>query len=112
MERTQNPGQRPGLFDVAPGESFHYLTTTSHHKGSPMRRCLFAFLLVAFATFARADEPKVLTKIAFGSCADQDKPLPIFDTMAAAKPDLLVLMGDNIYADLDRKVKVNPDVIR
>ena len=38
----------------------------------------------------------------FGSCADQDKPLPIFDTIAAAKPDLLLLIGDNIYADLDK----------
>src|SRR5215211_6654235 len=53
-----------------------------------------------------------LTRIAFGSCADQDKPLPIFDTIAASKPDLLLLLGDNMYADLDKKVKVTPDVIR
>src|SRR5215212_10407396 len=78
-----------------------------------MPRFLLAVLLVAFASAARADDPnKVLTRIAFGSCADQDKPLPIFDTMAAAKPDLLVLLGDNMYADLDKKVKVTPDVIR
>jgi alkaline phosphatase D len=77
-----------------------------------MRRLLLALALVALATTARADDPKVLTKIAFGSCADQDKPLPVFDTMAAAKPDLLILLGDNMYADLDRKVKVTPDVIR
>lgn len=78
-----------------------------------MRRILLAFVLLVLATSARADDPKlVLTKIAFGSCVDQDKPVPIFDTMAAAKPDLLVLLGDNIYADLDRKVKVTPDVIR
>ncbi|WP_439622172.1 alkaline phosphatase D family protein [Gemmata sp.] len=77
-----------------------------------MRRPLLALALLALATTARADDPKVLTKIAFGSCADQDKPLPIFDTMAAAKPDLLVLLGDNMYADLDRKLKVTPDVIR
>jgi alkaline phosphatase D len=32
--------------------------------------------------------------------------------MAAAKPELLLLLGDNMYADLDRKVKVTPDVIR
>jgi alkaline phosphatase D len=32
--------------------------------------------------------------------------------MAAAKPDLLVLLGDNMYADLDKKVQVTPDVIR
>lgn len=53
-----------------------------------------------------------LTRIAFGSCADQDKPLPIFDAIAAAKPELLLLMGDNIYADLDKTRKVTPEVIR
>ena len=70
-------------------------------------------LLLAFLTAAggRADEPKLLTKIAFGSCADQDKPLPIFDTIAATKPELLLLIGDNIYADLDRGRKVTPEVI-
>ncbi|MFM8274579.1 MAG: alkaline phosphatase family protein, partial [Gemmata sp.] len=65
-----------------------------------------------FGPAARADDPKVLTKIAFGSCVDQDKPVPVFDTIAAAKPDLLLLIGDNMYADLDKKVKVTPDVIR
>ena len=79
-----------------------------------MRFRLFAALLfaLALAPTVRADNPKVITKIAFGSCVDQDKPVPIFDTMAATKPDLLLLMGDNMYADLDRKLKVTPDVIR
>ncbi|MCE9563038.1 MAG: alkaline phosphatase family protein [Planctomycetes bacterium] len=77
-----------------------------------MRRFFLALTLLILANTAQADDPKLLTKIAFGSCVDQDKPVPIFDTMAAAKPELLLLLGDNIYADLDRKVKVNPDVIR
>src|SRR6267154_490220 len=58
------------------------------------------------------DPSKPLTRIAFGSCADQDKPLPIFDTIAAAKPELLLLIGDNIYADLDKTRKVTPEVIQ
>ncbi len=69
-------------------------------------------LALALAPVARGDDPKLVTKIAFGSCVDQDKPVPVFDAMAAAKPDLLLLMGDNMYADLDRKLKVTPDVIR
>jgi alkaline phosphatase D len=44
--------------------------------------------------------PTTVSKIAFGSCADQNKPCPIWDKMADAKADLLVLLGDNIYADL------------
>lgn len=79
-----------------------------------MRSRILAGLLlaVAFAPAARGDDPKLVTKIAFGSCVDQDKPVPIFDTMAALKPDLLLLLGDNMYADLDKSVKVTPQLIR
>ena len=61
---------------------------------------------------AQLDKSKPLTKIAFGSCADQGKPLPVYDAVAAAKPDLLLLLGDNIYADLDKGRKVTPAVIQ
>jgi alkaline phosphatase D len=37
--------------------------------------------------------------IAFGSCADQDEPQPIWDAVLAAEPDLFIFLGDNIYAD-------------
>jgi alkaline phosphatase D len=77
-----------------------------------MRRFLLVLLVVVLGSTARAEDPRVLTRIAFGSCANQDKPLPIFDTIAAAKPELLLLLGDNMYADLDKNVKVTPDVIR
>ena len=73
---------------------------------------LLLAVTLALAPTVRGDEPKAITKIAFGSCVDQDKPVPIFDAMAATKPDLLLLLGDNMYADLDRKLKVTPDVIR
>lgn len=73
---------------------------------------LLLVVALILAQSARADDPKLVTKIAFGSCVDQDKPVPIFDAMAATKPDLLLLIGDNMYADLDKKVKVTPEVIR
>ncbi|MDU8885946.1 alkaline phosphatase D family protein [Yeosuana sp. MJ-SS3] len=38
-------------------------------------------------------------KIAFGSCASQDQPLPIFNTIVAHNPDIFVFLGDNIYGD-------------
>ena len=42
----------------------------------------------------------VLTTVAFGSCSSQRMPLPYFDTVVMdAKPDLLLLMGDNVYGD-------------
>ncbi len=40
-----------------------------------------------------------LSRIAFGSCAHQDKDQPVWDAVVAAKPDLFIFLGDNIYAD-------------
>jgi alkaline phosphatase D len=77
-----------------------------------MRRLLLTVCVLAWASPGWADDPRVLSRIAFGSCANQDKPLPIFDTIAAAKPELLLLLGDTMYADLDRQVKVTPELIR
>lgn len=39
------------------------------------------------------------TRIAFGSCAHQSKDQPIWDAILAAKPDLMILLGDNVYLD-------------
>ena len=40
-----------------------------------------------------------LSRIAFGSCATQERPQPIWDAVAGHRPELLLLLGDNIYAD-------------
>ena len=56
----------------------------------------------------------VLTRIAFGSCADEELPQPIWKAIAAADPDLFLFIGDNIYADwLDGKPVdvVTPQII-
>ena len=42
-----------------------------------------------------------ISKIAFGSCANQSDRLPIFDIVVQHKPDLFVFLGDNIYGDTD-----------
>ena len=39
------------------------------------------------------------SRIAFGSCAHQDKPQPILDVVRMRKPQLFVYLGDNIYGD-------------
>lgn len=38
-------------------------------------------------------------RIAFGSCAKQDKPQPIWDAVLASQPDLFIFLGDNVYGD-------------
>ena len=40
-------------------------------------------------------------RIAFGSCAKQDRPQPIWDAVVATKPQLFLFLGDNIYADTE-----------
>jgi alkaline phosphatase D len=38
-------------------------------------------------------------KIAFGSCGHQDKPIPLFNDIAAQSPDVFIFLGDNVYGD-------------
>lgn len=38
-------------------------------------------------------------RIAFGSCARQTKPQPIWAAVRAARPELFLFLGDNLYAD-------------
>ena len=42
--------------------------------------------------------PTHVQKIIFGSCIDQKKAQPIWQTILAAKPDLFIFGGDNVYA--------------
>jgi alkaline phosphatase D len=62
---------------------------------------------------ARADSGRhvsnaqTLTRIAFGSCAHQDKDQPIWEAIVEAKPDLFIFLGDNVYID-----SANPTVMR
>lgn len=56
---------------------------------------LIAILLISFNGFTQ----KNISKIAFGSCAHENHPLPIFDLVVKHKPDLFVFLGDNIYGD-------------
>lgn len=40
-----------------------------------------------------------VSRIAFGSCAKQWEPQPIWTAISKAKPDLFLFLGDNIYGD-------------
>ncbi|WP_300539073.1 alkaline phosphatase D family protein, partial [Sphingosinicella sp.] len=54
--------------------------------------------LAALPSIALASET-ALSRIAFGSCAHQDKPQPIWDKVDAFDPQLFLFLGDNIYGD-------------
>lgn len=59
--------------------------------------------LLSLAAYALDDwQPlptSTVTRIAFGSCAKQWEPQPIWNTVAAVKPDLFLFIGDAIYGD-------------
>lgn len=42
-----------------------------------------------------------INKILFGSCAHQDKPMPILHTINRENSDLFIFLGDNIYGDTE-----------
>lgn len=42
---------------------------------------------------------EVVSRIAFGSCARQGLPQPIWEQIVAGRPQLFLLIGDNIYGD-------------
>lgn len=77
-----------------------------------MTRFLLAFALVAASLAPATAQEKPLTRIAFGSCADQDKPCPAWAAIGKLQPELLVLLGDTIYADLDKSKAVTTDLIK
>lgn len=64
----------------------------------------FIFLVFITSTalvFSQTISDQTLTKIAFGSCARQDKPEEIFFRIAEQQPQLFIFLGDNIYGDTD-----------
>lgn len=56
-----------------------------------------------FALAKTIDPLEPIRKIAFGSCAKQWEPQPIWRTIAAQDPDLFLFLGDAIYGDWDGK---------
>lgn len=70
-----------------------------------MKRPLLGLVLAAVALalpYLHAQPaPDALQRIAFGSCAKESRPQPIWDTMLALRPQLYIGLGDNIYGDTE-----------
>lgn len=63
-----------------------------------MRYYILLIIAFSFNTFSQ----DTISRIAFGSCANQDKKMPVFGLIALHQPDLFIFLGDNIYADTDK----------
>ncbi|PON73264.1 Alkaline phosphatase D-related [Trema orientale] len=50
--------------------------------------------------------PHVVSRIAFGSCANQSSPQPIWNAILKFDPHVFIWLGDNIYGDIRRPLRV------
>jgi alkaline phosphatase D len=65
-----------------------------------MRHLLAVFVLgILWPPSCPAEDNRPLSRIGFGSCVHQDRPQPIWGPIVATRPDLFLMLGDNIYAD-------------
>jgi alkaline phosphatase D len=68
------------------------------------RFTLLAALIVAAtspAKAASADDPLVVKRLGIIGCLRQQDPVPALDRYVAAKPDVVLWVGDNVYADTE-----------
>ena len=63
---------------------------------------LILLSFISLRSYTQTPQP-LISKIAFGSCGEQQYPQPILDLVVKHKPDIFVYLGDNIYADTRSK---------
>jgi len=63
-----------------------------------------AVLLASAGLAAASEEP--LSRIAFGSCANENRPQPVWEAIRKLNPQLFIFTGDNVYADTADPVKL------
>ncbi|AQK72214.1 Calcineurin-like metallo-phosphoesterase superfamily protein [Zea mays] len=63
-------------------------------------------LLLILSSSVRAAPDAVVSRIAFGSCANQSEPQPIWNAVAGFDPQVFVWLGDNVYGDNKRPFRV------
>ena len=65
------------------------------------RRLLVALLTVLLSLPGIGLGEEALTRIHFGSCVKQTQPMPIFEKIVNDRPEVFLMIGDNVYADTD-----------
>ncbi|KAG6591176.1 hypothetical protein SDJN03_13522, partial [Cucurbita argyrosperma subsp. sororia] len=67
----------------------------------------FLFSSSSASQLDQQKEPQpVVSRIAFGSCANQDTPQPIWNSIVNFDPQVFIWLGDNIYGDIRRPFKL------
>lgn len=61
---------------------------------------VLAISVSAASSYPESDSSLAIDVIAFGSCAKEREPQPVWDAIRAHEPDLFLFIGDNNYADV------------
>ncbi|XP_037447190.1 uncharacterized protein LOC119316902 isoform X2 [Triticum dicoccoides] len=71
-------------------------------------RLVHLFLLILFFPSLRAapNTTAVVSRIAFGSCANQSAPQPVWEAIVGFDPQVFIWLGDNVYGDNKRPFRV------
>ena len=64
------------------------------------------FFSFSLASSLPLNKKEVITKIAFGSCNNQNKKQTIWKTIKKDHPKLFIFLGDNVYADTENMEKM------
>uniref|UniRef100_A0A0E0K1T9 PhoD-like phosphatase metallophosphatase domain-containing protein n=1 Tax=Oryza punctata TaxID=4537 RepID=A0A0E0K1T9_ORYPU len=63
-------------------------------------------LLFLLSRSLRADSDAVVSRIAFGSCANQSAAQPVWEAVVGFDPQVFIWLGDNVYGDNKRPFRV------
>ncbi|RLV59153.1 alkaline phosphatase family protein [Parashewanella curva] len=66
-----------------------------------MKKLVIFLILELGLTHSTSWSEEVISKIYFGSCAKEYKPMPIFNAINHDKPDVFIMLGDNVYGDTE-----------
>lgn len=72
-------------------------------RNQPLKISLLVLAILGSSPIAlpvQANEP-LLSRFAFGSCAKQDRPQPIWESVVEFRPQYFTFLGDNIYGDTE-----------
>jgi alkaline phosphatase D len=81
--------------------------TTPIRRTQPAFRFIFTLAIVAAvaargsSVAAELDPGQPVRRIALGSCIRQDKPQPIWEAVTRYRPDVFLMLGDNVYGDTE-----------
>ncbi len=98
MQDFASPG-RAELYDLSNDPEERNNLIASKNPGHVRIREMLAAKIHKRMVHLQDPALKPLSRIMFGSCIKQDKPMPIFKTIANEHPEMFIFLGDNIYAD-------------